>query len=111
MHVFHPHATTANAGSEHGGGVVTDGFNSCLLYTSLARDSGIGGVICSPLETTAIRAACGPEFRLVTPGIRPHWAGKHDQRRVTTPGEAVRGGADYIVVGRAICLLYTSRCV
>jgi orotidine-5'-phosphate decarboxylase len=43
-----------------------------------------------------------PEFRLVTPGIRPHWAGKHDQRRVTTPGEAVRGGADYIVVGRAI---------
>jgi orotidine-5'-phosphate decarboxylase len=76
--------------------------DAAVRWARLARDSGIGGVICSPLETTAIRAACGPEFRLVTPGIRPHWAGKHDQRRVTTPGEAVRGGADYIVVGRAI---------
>lgn len=73
-----------------------------VRWAGLAETAGVGGVICSPLEAAAIRAACGPEFKLVTPGIRPEWAARHDQRRITTPGEAVKLGADYIVVGRAI---------
>ncbi|NLJ61082.1 MAG: orotidine-5'-phosphate decarboxylase [Firmicutes bacterium] len=73
-----------------------------VRWAHLAEAAGAGGVICSPLETAAIRAACGPRFKLVTPGIRPRWAAKNDQRRITTPGEAVKLGADYIVVGRAI---------
>jgi orotidine-5'-phosphate decarboxylase len=73
-----------------------------VRWASLAKAAGAGGMICSPLETAAIRAECGSEFELVTPGIRPQWTPRHDQKRVTTPGEAVSGGADYIVVGRAI---------
>ena len=73
-----------------------------IRWARLAEAAGVGGVICSPLETEAIRAACGPEFKLVTPGIRPRWAARHDQKRLTTPGEAIKQGADYIVVGRAI---------
>jgi orotidine-5'-phosphate decarboxylase len=73
-----------------------------IRWACLAEAAGAGGVICSPLETAAIRAVCGPEFKLVTPGIRPQWASGDDQRRITTPREAVKQGADYIVVGRAI---------
>jgi len=71
-------------------------------WACLAEAAGAGGVICSPLEAEEIRAVCGPEFKLVTPGIRPRWAAKNDQKRITTPGDAIKLGADYIVVGRAI---------
>lgn len=73
-----------------------------VKWASMAEVAGAGGVICSPLETPAIRAICGPEFKLVTPGIRPRWAQRNDQKRITTPGEAIKLGSDYIVVGRAI---------
>lgn len=73
-----------------------------VRWAHLAEAAGAGGVICSPLETAAIRAVCRPEFKLVTPGIRPRWAAKNDQKRITTPGDAIKPGADYIVVGRAI---------
>jgi orotidine-5'-phosphate decarboxylase len=76
--------------------------DAAVKWARLAEDAGIGGVICSPLEAATIKAACGPGFKAVTPGIRPKCAGRHDQRRFTTPGEAVKRGADYIVVGRAI---------
>ncbi len=68
----------------------------------LAQDAGCDGLVASPHEIGAIRAACGPDFVLVIPGIRPAGADLGDQKRVMTPGEAIRAGADYIVVGRAI---------
>jgi len=60
------------------------------------------GVVASPHEVAGIRAACGRRFIIVTPGIRPQRGKRNDQRRVMTPEEAVRGGVDYIVVGRPI---------
>lgn len=71
-------------------------------WALMAKESGINGVVCSPQEITAIRRACGPDFKIVTPGIRPAWAAKNDQKRITTPREAIELGADYIVIGRPI---------
>lgn len=68
----------------------------------LAQDSGCDGLVASPHEIAAIRDACGPDFLLVIPGVRPIGAAIGDQKRVMTPGEAVKAGADYIVVGRPI---------
>ena len=68
----------------------------------LAQASGLDGVVCSPLEIAALRQACGPDFVLLVPGIRPSWADKGDQKRVMTPGEALAAGADYLVIGRPI---------
>ncbi|HEY7690349.1 MAG TPA: orotidine-5'-phosphate decarboxylase [Dongiaceae bacterium] len=72
----------------------------CLA--ALARASGADGAVCSPHEVAALRAECGKEFRLVVPGIRPSWASAGDQKRVMTPGEALRAGASYLVIGRPI---------
>ena len=63
---------------------------------------GLDGVVCSPQEVTALRAATGAEFRLVTPGIRLGEARVDDQTRIATPENAIRSGADYIVIGRPI---------
>lgn len=68
----------------------------------LAQESGLDGVVCSPFEITAIREACGPDFKLVVPGIRPEGSAVGDQKRVMTPAEAISNGADYIVIGRPI---------
>jgi orotidine-5'-phosphate decarboxylase len=68
----------------------------------LAQDSGLDGVVASPLEIEGIRSACGPDFLIVTPGVRPAGSASHDQARFATPREAVRNGADYLVLGRAI---------
>jgi len=68
----------------------------------LAQESGCDGVVCSPQEIETVRWACGPDFLIVTPGVRPAWAETGDQRRVMTPADAVRAGADYLVVGRPI---------
>lgn len=73
-----------------------------VKWALMARDSGISGVVCSPREIQAIRAACGPDFKIVTPGIRPAWTEKNDQKRVTTPRQALELGADYMVIGRPI---------
>ncbi len=69
---------------------------------ALAKDSGMDGVICSPLEIEDLRADCGRDFLLVVPGIRPAGSAVGDQKRVMTPGEAVAKGADYLVIGRPI---------
>lgn len=68
----------------------------------LARESGLDGVICSAREIVALRGACGPDFKLVVPGIRPAWAAADDQRRIVTPAEAMALGADYLVISRPI---------
>ena len=68
----------------------------------LAQSAGADGVVASPQEIEIIKTACGPEFLVVTPGVRPKAAQGDDQKRVLTPGEAIRKGADYIVVGRPV---------
>lgn len=73
-----------------------------VYLAQLAQAAGLDGVVASPLEIESIRKACGDNFLIVTPGIRPEWAETGDQRRITTPAEAIRRGADYIVVGRPI---------
>ncbi len=67
-----------------------------------ARDLGLGGLVLSPRELAAVRPVAGPGLLLVTPGIRPAGAAAGDQKRVTTPGDAIRAGADHLVVGRPI---------
>lgn len=68
----------------------------------LAKDAGMDGVVASPKEVGLIRDACGDDFLIVTPGVRPTFASQDDQKRVTTPGDALRSGADYLVIGRPI---------
>ena len=69
---------------------------------SLCQEIGLNGVVCSAREISALRIICGDEFKLLTPGIRPKWATDDDQKRVVTPGEAIKRGADYLVIGRPI---------
>ena len=79
-----------------------------LQLAKLAQASGLNGVVASPKEAQMIRSTCGPNFVIVTPGIRPAakalWQSRpaDDQQRIATPAEAVKMGADYIVVGRPI---------
>lgn len=68
----------------------------------LTQDHGLDGVVCSPAEIAPLRAACGPDFKLIVPGIRPDWAASGDQKRITTPREARDRGADVLVIGRPI---------
>ncbi len=68
----------------------------------LAQNAGLNGVVCSPHEIVPIKSACGPNFVVVTPGVRPTWAAANDQKRIMTPSEAASCGADYMVIGRAI---------
>jgi orotidine-5'-phosphate decarboxylase len=83
-------------------GVKADPSEQVLRLAALARESGLDGVICSPLEIAALRKACGRDFVLMVPGIRPAGTASGDQKRVMTPGEAVRLGANHLVIGRPI---------
>ena len=73
-----------------------------LNLAKLAKKSGLNGIICSPKETKQIKKSLGKKFLVVNPGIRPSWSKKDDQKRITTPKEALENGADFIVVGRPI---------
>jgi len=73
-----------------------------LRLARLAEESGMDGVVCSPMEAAAIRSQASNEFALVTPGVRPASASLDDQRRVMTPGDAITAGSTYLVVGRPI---------
>ncbi len=72
------------------------------LLAGLAQKSGLNGVVASAQELALIRAACGNDFVVVTPGVRPATASQDDQQRVMTPAEAIRAGSNYLVVGRPI---------
>jgi len=73
-----------------------------LRYAQNAKASGLDGVVCSPLEATGVKEACGREFLTVTPGIRFAGSAADDQTRIMTPAKAREAGSDYIVVGRPI---------
>ncbi|MDD5269912.1 MAG: orotidine-5'-phosphate decarboxylase [Candidatus Omnitrophica bacterium] len=73
-----------------------------ITLARLAKDAGLDGVVASPNETSLIRQNLGKDFVVVTPGIRPAGLEKGDQKRIMTPADAVKAGADYIVVGRPV---------
>ena len=73
-----------------------------MHYALTARNAGLDGVVCSPLEAGKVHEVCGAGFLTVTPGVRFSYGAKGDQKRVTTPAEAKAIGSDYIVVGRPI---------
>ena len=73
-----------------------------LRLGRLARAAGADALVASPHEVTMLREALGPDCLLVVPGVRPEWAGTDDQKRMMTPADAVRAGADYLVIGRPI---------
>jgi orotidine-5'-phosphate decarboxylase len=75
---------------------------AALRLAILAKESDLDGIVCSPEEIETIRAACGGDFLLVVPGVRPRGEAAGDQRRVATPSDAIRAGADLLVVGRPI---------
>lgn len=83
-------------------GISGEPLERAVRLAKLAQECGLDGVVASVQEARAIRKACGPDFLIVTPGVR-HAAGRQDdQARVATPAEAIRAGADHIVVGRPI---------
>jgi len=73
-----------------------------LRLAQLAKDSGLDGVVCSPLEVKLLKQQIGKDFCLVTPGVRPAGSALGDQQRVMTPSEALSSGSDYLVIGRPI---------
>ena len=73
-----------------------------LMLARMVSSAGLDGVVASPEEIVPIKEACGKEFIVLTPGVRPQGSEMGDQKRVLTPGEAIRRGADYLVVGRPI---------
>ncbi|MFR9721092.1 orotidine-5'-phosphate decarboxylase [Aeromonas diversa] len=83
-------------------GVTLTPAEQVLRLARLTKAAGLDGVVCSAQEATLLKAECGADFKLVTPGIRPAGSEQGDQRRIMTPAQAVAAGADYLVVGRPI---------
>ena len=73
-----------------------------LRLGRLAQANGADGIVASPHEVAALREALGTDMDLIVPGVRPDWAGADDQKRIMTPSDAVRAGADFLVIGRPI---------
>lgn len=73
-----------------------------LQMALLAQEASLQGAVCSPQEVSQLRQVCGKDFLLVCPGVRPSWAQAGDQRRTMTPAEAIKAGADFLVIGRPI---------
>ena len=102
--------TSMDDGALNEVGVSRPMLEQVVHLAKLAKTSGLDGVVASPQEVAAIRRACGPDFQIVTPGIRPlqqgsgqaDQLGKDDQARTLTPAEAITAGASYLVIGRPI---------
>lgn len=73
-----------------------------IRLAKLAKKAGLTGVVASSLEARRIKEACGADFKVLCPGIRPEWSAKDDQKRFATPKFAINEGADYLVIGRAV---------
>ncbi len=73
-----------------------------LHMALLAQETGLNGAVCSPQEVAQLRQTCGDDFLLVCPGVRPKWSEAGDQKRPLTPSDAIKAGADYLVIGRPI---------
>jgi orotidine-5'-phosphate decarboxylase len=73
-----------------------------LKMAILAQESGLHGAVCSPQEAAKLRQICGSDFLLICPGVRPKWSNLGDQKRVMTPSETIKSGADFLVIGRPI---------
>ena len=83
--------------------IATDALpEQVIALAKLAQEAGMDGVVASPQEAAGIRSACGPEFLIVTPGVRPAGASIDDQSRIATPVGAFKNGSSHIVVGRPI---------
>jgi orotidine-5'-phosphate decarboxylase len=94
--------TSVDSGTLAQIGIASSPAESVLRLAKLAEDSGLDGVVASPRESLSIRNSTKPGFLIVTPGIRPAHADLNDQKRVSTPAEALGAGADYLVIGRPI---------
>ena len=94
--------TSMNDESLQQAGILTPAADEVLRLAKLAKRAGMDGVVASPIEIKLIKEACGDDFIVVTPGVRPSFSASDDQVRVMTPGEALKEGADYLVIGRPI---------
>ena len=84
-------------------GISVEPKTQVLRLAGLAANAGIGGIVCSPRELTAVReSSFGKSLHIVTPGVRPAWAAAGDQKRIMTPADAVTAGADWLVIGRPV---------
>lgn len=83
-------------------GISATPADQVIRLASLAKKSGMDGVVCSPQEVAVLRATLGDDFKLVTPGVRPSGSSMDDQSRVMTPADAIRNGSDYLVIGRPV---------
>ncbi len=81
--------------------IKTDVSEFAIRLAKLAKKAGMSGVVASSLEAKRIKEACGADFKVLCPGIRPAWSSKDDQKRAATPKFAIEQGADYLVIGRA----------
>ena len=85
--------------------IISKGIKKGVVsLAKLTKESGLDGVVASPQEAAAIREACGEDFLIVTPGVRPAGSAVGDQVRIATPASALEAGADYLVIGRPISL-------
>lgn len=94
--------TSLDVGDLQAIGVTSAPADQVLRLAEIAYEGGLGGIVCSAHEVQVLRARFPKPFRLVVPGIRPAGAGTGDQKRVMTPGDATRAGADILVIGRPI---------
>ncbi len=95
--------TSLNEGDVEEIGIERNLDKEVLHLAEMAKKAGLDGIVASPKEINIVRKKLGSEFIIVTPGVRPSWAkAKGDQKRIMTPKEAIKAGADYIVVGRPI---------
>jgi len=94
--------TSSNEETLRGIGIDLPVPEMVVKLAKLAKSAGVDGVVASPQEVELIREACGKDFLVVTPGVRPVFASTDDQKRIMTPADAVKAGADYLVIGRPI---------